>query len=111
MADLDEETLERLDKSKSIQAEKSQIKDINLTTWYHEGGDDLIQARKFIAEYSLPRSRERLCHARQYRDLAEAHKLSRLQKVRLSNTWLLNGMLGCTKTQTKSPSTCGPAQD
>ena len=52
LADLDEETLEKLDRSKSaVQAEKSQIKDINLTTWYHEGSDDLLNARKFIAEY------------------------------------------------------------
>ena len=51
LADLDEETLEKLDRSKTVQAEKSQIKDINLTTWYHEGSDDLVNARKFIAEY------------------------------------------------------------
>ena len=53
MADLDEETLEKLDRSKTVQAEKSQIKDINLTTWYHEGSDDLVNARKFIAEYRI----------------------------------------------------------
>ena len=53
LADLDEETLEKLDRSKTVQAEKSQIKDINLTTWYHEGPDDLLNARKFIAEYRL----------------------------------------------------------
>ena len=33
---------------------------------------------------SLPRARERLCHARQYRDLPEAQKLSRLQKAHRS---------------------------
>ena len=34
--------------------------------------------------FSLPRARERLCHARQYRDLPEAQKLSRLQKAHRS---------------------------
>lgn len=51
LADLDDETLQKLDQSKAVQNEKSQIKDINLTTWYHEGSDDLTNARKFIAEY------------------------------------------------------------
>lgn len=104
LADLDDETLQKLDQSKAVQNEKSQIKDINLTTWYHEGSDDLTNARKFIAEYSLPRSRERLFHARQYRDLPEAQKLSRLQKAHRSASSITS--LGSQVGDTRPLSSC-----
>ena len=51
LSELDEEVLEKLTVGKSVQAEKSQMRDLNLTTWYHEGPEELIPARQFIAEY------------------------------------------------------------
>ena len=46
LADLDDETLQKLDQSKVVQNEKSQIKDINLTTWYHEKFENFGLSRK-----------------------------------------------------------------
>lgn len=51
LAELDEDVLEKLSVTNTVQAEKSQMRDLNLTTWYHEGPDDLTRARTFIASY------------------------------------------------------------
>ena len=51
LAELDEEVLEKLTVTNTVQAEKSQMRDLNVTTWYHEGPNELTDARKFIAKY------------------------------------------------------------
>ena len=38
-------------------------------TWYHEGSESLLKARYWIAEYSIPRAKERLEAARQYKEI------------------------------------------
>ncbi|CAB3380054.1 Hypothetical predicted protein [Cloeon dipterum] len=50
--DDDEEKVEKIDKDQEHQ------------TWYHEGPDSLRVARMWLAEYSLPRAKERLDKAR-----------------------------------------------
>ncbi|CAH1108802.1 unnamed protein product [Psylliodes chrysocephalus] len=51
------------------------------TTWYHEGPESLRIARLWIAEYSLPRAKERLEEARRQFDLPAATKTSRTQEL------------------------------
>ena len=51
MAELDEDVIEKLTVNNTVQAEKSQMRELNLTTWYHEGPEELIPAREFIAAY------------------------------------------------------------
>ena len=51
LAELDEDVIEKLTVNNTVQAEKSQMRELNLTTWYHEGPEELIPAREFIAAY------------------------------------------------------------
>jgi len=51
LAELDEEVLEKLQGTNTVASEKIQMRDLNLTTWYHEGPKELITARKFISDY------------------------------------------------------------
>jgi len=51
------------------------------TTWYHEGPQSLKEARRWLAEYSLPRARDRVAKERKEVDLVESSKLARLQDV------------------------------
>lgn len=74
LAEVDDATMMKLEETKTVAAEKSQMRELNLTTWYHEGPDELLPAREFISNYSLPRAKERLALAREYRDLPEAKK-------------------------------------
>lgn len=47
------------------------------STWYHEGPDSLRIARLWIANYSLPRARDRLKYARELKELPSAVKAGR----------------------------------
>ena len=42
------------------------------TTWYHEGPDSLRVAREWIAQYSIPRDKERLKHLKAESELPTA---------------------------------------
>lgn len=46
-------------------------------TWYHEGPESLIIARRWIAEYSLPRAKARLEEARKLQDLPATTKTAK----------------------------------
>lgn len=54
-------------------------------TWYHEGPDSLRVARLWIAEYSLPRAKERLADARALTQVPAATKTARTQEL---HKWL-----------------------
>jgi len=55
--------------------------ELTKTTWYHEGPDQLKQSRLWIAEYSLPRATSRLQKSREYANLPESQRNSRLQQT------------------------------
>lgn len=50
-------------------------------TWYHEGSEALRLARLWIADYSLPRAKDRLEAARQLQDVPSATKASRIVEL------------------------------
>lgn len=49
--------------------------------WYHEGVPELLSARYWIADYSIPRSRERLRHAREQAKKSGPEKAARKQEL------------------------------
>ncbi|GAB6023365.1 U4/U6 small nuclear ribonucleoprotein Prp4 [Chamberlinius hualienensis] len=51
------------------------------STWYHEGPVALFDARFWIAEYSLPRAKERLDNARTYKALPDSQKNVQRQEL------------------------------
>lgn len=60
--------------------DKDKDKD-NSSTWYHEGPESLRQARLYIADYSVPRARERLINARLERELPETTRSNVRQEL------------------------------
>lgn len=50
-------------------------------TWYHEGPESLRTARFWIANYSLPRARDRLEQARECREISSATKAGRMVEL------------------------------
>lgn len=50
-------------------------------TWYHEGPESLRAARFWIANYSLPRARDRLENARESREVSSATKAGRMVEL------------------------------
>jgi len=109
LSEVDDATMAKLEETKTVAAEKSQMRELNLTTWYHEGPDELIPAREFIRDYSIPRGRERLSLAREYRDLPEAKKLSRLQLAHKSAGSVQ--MIGSQVGDTRPLSSCNFSPD
>ncbi|KAK9878963.1 hypothetical protein WA026_003782 [Henosepilachna vigintioctopunctata] len=51
------------------------------TTWYHEGPESLRIARLWIADYSLPRAKDRLEEARRCMEFPTATKTARMQEL------------------------------
>ena len=45
------------------------------STWYHEGPDSLRTAREWIAEYSVPRAKERIRRLRTEQELPDKMKM------------------------------------
>lgn len=69
------------------------------TTWYHEGPESLRIARLWIAEYSLPRAKQRLEEARNLADLPTATKTARTQEMqkRLQALTIHSSQIGDTR--------------
>lgn len=53
----------------------------NSQTWYHEGSEALRIARLWIADYSLPRAKERVEQSRKLQEVASATKASRIVEL------------------------------
>ena len=51
------------------------------TTWYHEGPGSLRVARRWIAEYSLPRAKERIAKLRDELALPDATRMAKQQEM------------------------------
>uniref|UniRef100_A0A034VMW8 U4/U6 small nuclear ribonucleoprotein Prp4 n=1 Tax=Bactrocera dorsalis TaxID=27457 RepID=A0A034VMW8_BACDO len=61
--------------------ERKQLQKEQETTWYHEGPEALRVARIWIADYSLPRAKTRLEHARSLLDVPSATRAGRLVEL------------------------------
>ncbi|KAG8191113.1 hypothetical protein JTE90_010037 [Oedothorax gibbosus] len=77
-------------KKKQEEEEKEEIKEkLTETTWYHEGTENLLKARKWLASYSLPRAKERLAQAKKEKEepdsLKNAKKQEQYKKLRSLN--------------------------
>lgn len=68
-------------KRREAEEERKQLEKEQESTWYHEGPESLKRARLWIAEYSLPKARERLEEARRLRDLPSATITARTQEL------------------------------
>lgn len=62
-------------------SEKSGSTGLSETTWYHEGPDSLKEARLYIADYSIPRAKHRLCEERQLRATSESARNAERQQL------------------------------
>jgi hypothetical protein len=61
LSEVDDATMAKLEETKTVAAEKSQMRELNLTTWYHEGPDELIPAREFIRDYRYDLRANAIC--------------------------------------------------
>lgn len=61
--------------------ERKQLQKEQESTWYHEGPDALRVSRFWIANYSLPRAKERLENARLLLELPSATKAGRMVEL------------------------------
>ncbi|GIY43793.1 hypothetical protein CDAR_561061 [Caerostris darwini] len=77
-------------KKEEEEEEKEEIKEkLTETTWYHEGTENLLKARQWIAAYSIPRAKQRLQDARKEKEepdsLRHAKKQEQYKKLRSLN--------------------------
>lgn len=61
--------------------ERKQLQKEQETTWYHEGPESLRIARFWIADYSLPRAKERLEKAKSMLELPSATRAGRMVEL------------------------------
>ncbi|KAF7283852.1 U4-U6 small nuclear riboprotein factor 60K isoform X1 [Rhynchophorus ferrugineus] len=66
---------------REAEEERKQFEKDQEQTWYHEGPDSLRIARMWIAEYSLPRAKQRLEDARRFIELPATTKTARSQEL------------------------------
>ncbi|XP_018324248.1 U4/U6 small nuclear ribonucleoprotein Prp4 [Agrilus planipennis] len=84
---------------REVQEEKKLLEKDQETTWYHEGPETLRIARLWIAEYSLPRAKERLEEAKLMKDLPPATKTARWQELqkKLQSITIHSSQIGDTR--------------
>eukprot|EP00795_Rhopilema_esculentum_P010529 gene10529-19256_t len=70
--------------------EKEKVAESAQEVWYHEGSDALKKARQWIAEYSLPRAKERLRKAKMQTTKTESEKAAKEQEIRKKTSALTN---------------------
>lgn len=74
LADLGTEVIEKKKEEKEIPRGEKESAD---TTWYHEGPESLREARLWLANYSLPKAKERLLNARNELEIPESTRTAR----------------------------------
>ncbi|GFT82161.1 hypothetical protein TNCV_3910761 [Trichonephila clavipes] len=77
-------------KKKEEEEEKEEIKEkLTETTWYHEGTENLLKARQWLAAYSLPKAKDRLKRTKKEKEepdsLRNAKKQEQYKKLRSLN--------------------------
>lgn len=78
LSTLEEDEAQRILRKEEPKVEKPKEDD---TTWYHPGTEELVQARIFIAKYSLPRAQARLDRARQRQQMPPQQRAIKLQET------------------------------
>lgn len=68
-------------KRREIEEERKQLEKDHESTWYHEGPDSLRVARLWIADYSLPRAKDRLEEARRMKELSSTTRTAKNQEL------------------------------
>lgn len=86
---------------REVEEEKKQYEQTQShdSTWYHEGPETLRVARQWIAEYSLPRAKDRLEEARKLRSLPPTTKTAKTQELqkRLQGMSIHSSQIGDTR--------------
>ncbi|XP_057670934.1 U4/U6 small nuclear ribonucleoprotein Prp4 [Diorhabda carinulata] len=84
---------------REAEEERKQFEKDQETTWYHEGPESLRVARLWIAEYSLPRAKDRLEEARRLADLPAATKTAKMQELqkKIQATSIYSSQVGDTR--------------
>ena len=68
----------------ALQMEEVKNTEQNKEVWYHEGSQQLMEARQWIAAYSLPRANERLQEARKTLAMADSSRTVKRQELHLN---------------------------
>lgn len=84
---------------REVEEERKLIEKDQETTWYHEGPESLKIARLWIAEYSLPRAKDRLEEAKRVVDLPSASRTAKTQEIqkRLQQMSIHSSQIGDTR--------------
>ena len=67
-------------KKKQVDVDKKSDEQESVT-WYHEGPDSLKDARLWIAQYSIPRAKERLSLAKLEKEIGSTQRNAKVQEV------------------------------
>lgn len=81
VAELGEEATKSNKISEKEMVAAKEREELAKTTWYHEGPDSLKKARIWIADYSIPRAKERLHKAKLKQDETATQKHARVHEV------------------------------
>ncbi|PSN50362.1 U4/U6 small nuclear ribonucleoprotein Prp4 [Blattella germanica] len=86
-------------KKQEEEEERMQHEKDQETTWYHEGPESLRISRLWIANYSLPRAKERLDEAHREQELPEATRTAKRQELqkRLTAVSIYCSQIGDTR--------------
>jgi len=74
---------------KEIEEEEEEIEKPD-EIWYHEGSDELKASRLFIAEYSVPKAKERIAQSKKNLKNSETEKVRKSQEVQRKTRALIN---------------------
>lgn len=80
LANLGENAINRGRGAEDVE-ERKVSRDQDQATWYHEGPDTLRIARLWLADYSLPRARDRLVRAREALEVPSATRAGRMVEM------------------------------
>jgi U4/U6 small nuclear ribonucleoprotein PRP4 len=69
------------EESRKVMSSSQQVQQDSTQTWYHEGSEALRTARLWIADYSLPRAKDRLDEVKNIQDIPSATKASRIVEL------------------------------
>ncbi|KAH8266160.1 hypothetical protein KR038_007453 [Drosophila bunnanda] len=81
LANLGENAINRGRGAEDTEERKVQSRDQEQATWYHEGPDTLRIARLWLADYSLPRAKDRLERAREALEVPSAARAGRMVEM------------------------------
>lgn len=70
-----------LKKRRQTELEEKKKRDEENVTWYHEGSESLKEARIWIAQYSIPRAKERIRKQKENKQLSSAQRNAKIQDL------------------------------